>query len=67
MTNPIVLGGKGGSGTKAFSLVVRTLGYDMGNVNNFMDATAFTLTMHKHYTKFLDTWYKSGYMAGINE
>lgn len=57
---PIIVGGKGGSGTRVFVSIVEKFGFFKGETNAFNDVIKFVPFVHKYYLPYLNEWWETG-------
>ena len=55
-TPPVVIGGKGGSGTRVFCEILQKLGLYMGDLAGTMDAMEFVSFIHRYYVIYFDSF-----------
>ena len=55
---PVIIGGKGGSGTRVFAEIVAELGCYQGPCNASSDVVLWAEFIHKYQIPYLDKWWK---------
>jgi hypothetical protein len=64
---PVVIGGKGGSGTRVFSEIVSELGCYQGPCNASSDVVLWAEFIHKYQIPYLDKWWKNQITSDYHE